>query len=349
LADPFQQYLDLEAGAEYDTNPNMDSEDEKSVWLGIVKPGYRLQWKQDENELRAEADLRIERSSDTDLSDDREDPSLSLQWLRLNPRGETRVLAFYSEESTRITEFDDTGRLSADGTRTDMGLEAGWDHSITERSQLSLMGRYDDISYDGGDFTDYELTSSILNYSYLWHDNTVPYLQLQASSYQPDGSLSENSELYGFVLGLQFPVGTNFAMDVSGGEVWVDAEESDSNWNGRAALAYLGERTRWDIEYTRTTTASGAGGFEGADGARVALSYDYSELTTFGGSAQWRKNRSDELNESAYAELWASRQLEEYWKLRFSWKFRQQKGNAQRESEGHAVSVYLEYTIPYRT
>lgn len=90
-ASPYQQSLQVTAAAEFDSNPEMLETDEEGVSRAILRPDYQFRWVQAENELLAQARLNIERSSDTQLSGDREDPLLSLQWTGANPRGELRL------------------------------------------------------------------------------------------------------------------------------------------------------------------------------------------------------------------------------------------------------------------
>jgi hypothetical protein len=168
-------------------------EDEESIWRAILTPGYRLQWKQDENEVLANAILRLERSSDPDISVDREDPTASLQWTRKNPRGEFHLGGVYEEASTRITEFDDTGNLIADGTRTQMLLETVWEHLLTEQSVIGLMGDYRDVSYDKGNFVDYTQAGAGVNYAYRLSEDTISYLQLLGASYEPDDAMVQST------------------------------------------------------------------------------------------------------------------------------------------------------------
>jgi hypothetical protein len=305
-----------------------------------------MHWKRDRDEVRAEAALHLERTSDTDISGDREDPSLSLEWKRANPRGEFRLSGVYEEASTRITELNDTGRLFADGTRTVSALGSGWNHYLSERSQISLTGLHSQVRYDGGDFTDYDLAEADLNYSFSWNASMVPYVLLSAARYEPETQLDNPSERYRLMPGLQFSLGENVDLDVSGGAVQLEGESSDSDWNASALLHYTGERSRLELKYARTTESSGAGGFTSADTAFAQFAYEYSERTSYGVSGYWRKNRSLDLAESAVLEIWASRKLTAYWTCRLSSQFKRRDGREQ--SHAQVVSLSFNYRLPER-
>lgn len=356
-AAPYQQNFAVTAGAEYDSNPVMVTSDGRSVWRGLVTPDYQLKWKQDENEVLGKARLNLERSSDTELSDDREDPSLSLQWTGANPRGEVWIAGAYDEQSTRVTELDDTGELRPDATRTRWAVNSGWDRAVTERTQLGIDVGYQDLSYDVDTFTDYTNADVGLTLSYLLSEVISPYFKLGASRYEPDETTAteDSADRYSSFAGVEWQLNEFIGSDLYAGAVYVDDEiyGNDTNWNGGADLTYKNEKLEGRLGYARETDASGAGGYEEADTVGASFTYNYSLLTRLGGSTDWRKNRSTLDNDTVRVELWADRDLAEFWTIRASWRFRQEDGSGQfrpqgeqGKAEANIVMFSLRYTVP---
>jgi hypothetical protein len=334
--------------------------DEESVSRAIFTPNYELRWVQAENELLAQARLNIERSSDTQLSGDREDPLLSLQWTSANPKGELRLEGSFEESSTRVSEFEDTGQVFTDDTRTEWALDAGWDRSLTARTQLGFSAGYSDVSYDGDSFTDFVLVDTALKLTYLASETSTPYIQLTASRYEPDEPKKPErpkedvSKNYGLTAGVSWQLNSIVETEIHVGAAQVDKDNiSTSDPVGGASLKFAGERLSASLGYERVVTASGSGGFIGADNARGSVSYAYSIVTNFGGSVSWRKNLDTDQfsgndngkkNENTTVQLWADRKLAERWYVRASWQFKQQKSAF--DSEAHIVKASLRYDLP---
>jgi len=359
-ASPYQQSLKVTAAADVDSNPEMLETDEKTVWRAIFTPEYQFRWVQAENELLAQARLNIERSSDTQLSGDREDPLLSLQWTAADPKGELRLKGSFEERSTRVSEFEDTGQVFTDNTKTEWALDAGWDRSLTARTQLGFSAGYSDVSYDGDSFTDFVLANTALQVTYLASETSTPYIQLTASRYEPDDPKKPErpkedvSKNYGLTAGVSWRLNSIVETEIHVGASLIDRDNiSTSDPVGGASLKFTGERLSASLGYERVVTASGSGGFIKADTAQGSVSYAYSLVTNFGGSVSWRKNLdTDQLsgndngkkNENTTVDLWADRKLAELWYVRASWQFRQQKSAF--DSEAHIVKVSLRYDLP---
>jgi hypothetical protein len=360
-ASPHQQSLKVTAAADFDSNAEMLETDEKAVWRAIFTPDYKFRWVQAENELLAQARLNIERSSDTQLSVDREDPLLSLQWTAADPKGELRLEGSFEESSTRVSEFEDTGQVFTDDTRTEWALDAGWDRSLTVRTQLGFSAGYSDVSYDGDSFTDFVLVNTALQLTYLASERSTPYIQLTASRYEPDDPKKPErpkedvSKRYGLTAGVSWQLNSIVETEIHVGASQIDKDNRTTDPVGGASLKFTGERLRTRLEYKRSVAASGSGGFIKADNARGSVSYAYSAVTNFGSSVSWRKNldpdpvfgneNGDENeNENTTAELWADRKLAERWYVRASWQFKQQKSEF--DSEAHIVNVSMRYDLP---
>src|SRR5687768_10408681 len=82
----WQRDLSISSTAEYDSNPGLEVTDRESVWRARLVPGVALTRIDGADEVRADARMRIERSTDSSRSSDRNDPSVSLGWRHATER-----------------------------------------------------------------------------------------------------------------------------------------------------------------------------------------------------------------------------------------------------------------------
>ncbi len=349
-AQTFYQYLDFSTDAEYDSNPLMQAEDEESVYRGILTPRYRMHWAEGPNDWRLQAELKLEESSDTDLSQDRRDPKLRGTYTRDYTQGSWSIDAGYEEASTRITEFEDTSVLSADGTRASANAGLQWNHQLSKKNTLDLGVTYLDVSYDDVNLTDYRTPAADLRLSRLVSDQSTWYVALSGSRYEPQGEDESDASLYGLSLGFITQLSQLLTADFSGGYTRVDTEdasEDDDQWNARAALDYSGKRLDWELSVSRLTSPSGAGGYTTADMATLSASYRLTARMDFEFGAHWRDNDAEQLGESSSVTVSLKQGLAEHWSLRFSLMHKRQE--LPEKADANVATISLHYNLPERS
>lgn len=347
LAGSSQQSINVRAAIEYDDNPSMVATAAEDVWKYRLIPDYKLLHVKDEDELALSVSLILERSSDQNISDDREDPSVSLQWTRMNPLGQFSILAAYAEASTRVSEYEDTGDVISDATRTNYNLGLDWAHAISERLQLNTNIGYRDVAYEGsGSFTDYSDTSLGLSFNYQLDELKTPYIRLTASQYDPDQGLSESSEQYGLVAGVEWRLSEFFNADFNAGKRYTQATTDDSGWSASAIFNYEAELLSADFSYSRSSDPSGSGGYADADNIRLGLGYEWSDYSNLQASLNWRQNQSDTNDtETLKFNFALNRQLSEFWTLSASYQFNQ-RDTETTSADGNIAMMSVVYNMP---
>jgi hypothetical protein len=321
------------------------TDDEVDAWRGIFEPGYQLLWRAGRYEIDANAGIRIERSSETNVSTNREDPRVSVSGTRTHAGGSLYSDISYLQESTRISELNDTGVFS-DDTRKALSFGFGGDHDLTAQSQLVVDATYEDVSFDGDTFSDFataELTGR-LNYT-LSRVNTV-WLEGVVTRYETDELGVDDSDAYSGRAGLVRMLSDRWQVGVFAGFMDISGEGERTDWVGGVEASFTGRRSNFEISYARGSAASAAGGFQEADDVAARYDYSLSNVTTVTLSGQWRKNQDDALGEAYSGELRLDRRLSLSWSLGCSLTYRGTGGED--NADAQVVALLLTYRPPAR-
>lgn len=343
----FEHGLSAGLTAEYDSNPALSAA-ANGVWRLSATPAYSLKRAVGADEWDARLGLRVERSSNAAVSAGREDPSLNLSWRRATPTGGFGLSLGYEEASTRVTEFQDTGLVAADGSRVSQSLAGNWSLALDERRSLALNASHSAVSYRGGTLTDYRSLGAGLTYSVAWDERTEPYLRLSASRHEPAAGAASNS--YDFLAGLRLSRSERLNLDLAAGLNRTEAAGASSSrggWQGSVKLDYaLDPLSGFGLDLGRSVASSGGGGFAESDQLAVHWSRALAERDTLGADLSWRKSRTLTAGDTRQLGLWGSRALGDLWSLRLSYQFRQREGGGVAAASGQVLALTLSYAHP---
>ena len=341
-ADSWRQAGTARILTEYDSNPAMTPEYHKGIWRSLFEPGYKLRRTGGASELNAGIALQIVRSSNQTLSQNREDPSMLLDWKRQNNSGEIGLSAKYDQVETRIAESDSTGLAFTDSTRTSRVLSARWNDAMSARSTLALDGAYNDVSYQGGAFVDYIARSSSMMVSYALSERNTSFFKMSYADSIPTGN-NPPSRFASAIFGWNWKASDYLEGFLQAGKTKI----SDANFGkqGAAEVKYRGQRTELALNADRQITPSGLGGFATADQAKVAGGYDVSERNKIGIDFIWRKNRSitDTINRTAG--IWLQQDIHSFLGVRTNFLHKTSTGNG--IGVGAASSNILSLSLIY--
>ncbi|MBI4938970.1 MAG: hypothetical protein HY846_12300 [Nitrosomonadales bacterium] len=318
-ADPWQHAVTSRFTAEYETNPTLSATGQNGVRRALFEPGYTLAKADGVNEWRARLALLIARSSDTALSLNREDPTVSFSWRRQRDTGEFSLSARYDETATRTAEAGMLGPVAVDGTRASRDFSATWSQVLSERSTLAADGTYTGISYKGGTYVDYTTRSGGLRLTYDWSESMAPFLHVSYSDQTPSGG-GVTSRRNGAAVGSSLRVSERLDCTVQAGKSRESGGSSNSQY--AATARYAGQRNRLTLSADRQTSPSGLGGFVTANQARAEWSHELSERSTTGVNMSWRKNRSVTDETSRILDAWLQHDLDAIWVIRASFQHR---------------------------
>jgi len=124
----------MPAEVEFDSNPRLEQGNASGTVRYRLRPQYSYTYHVDDaNEWSAVLGANLERSSNTQVSANRQDPSVELKWQQETTTSSWGLNAKYFKASTRTTEFDQTGIVTADRTQTNRSVGANWGKYLTER------------------------------------------------------------------------------------------------------------------------------------------------------------------------------------------------------------------------
>jgi hypothetical protein len=340
-ADPWQQTASARISTEYDSNPVLSPTYPDGVWRTVFEPSYTLMGRLGENELKTGLALQIARSSNETLSQNREDPSVFLDWQRQSDAGEFGISSRYAETATRITEITNTGPGVADSTRTSRYMSGRWSKSLSERSLLSADGSYEGVSYKDGTYTDYVTRSGSMMFGYVWSEHSTPFIRASHTDYEPTGG-GPSSQLDSATLGLNWTVSDNLdgTLQVSRSKI----NDAEMGSQGAASLHYTGQRTQLVLNAGRQVVPSGLGGFATVDQANGSWSYDLSERSKTGIDLGWNKSHfvTDIINRTAGA--WLQHDLNSYWGMRTYYLHRTAEQYGLGSASSNILGIALVYT-----
>ncbi|WP_342625436.1 hypothetical protein [Pseudomonas alkylphenolica] len=347
-ASTWQSSAALPTTVEYDSNPLLLTSGEEGVTRTIIAPDYSLVGTFDRDQLRLGLGVRVLRSSDTDVVDNREDPNVILGWQRETETGGYGLSAQYNESSTLSSAVQDTGVVTTtDGTQKLYVLTGNWNRALTERSTLSNETKYSSASYDIDTLTDYEELATVLTWTYAWSERTDLYTGIGAKRYEPeDETLASASNSYSPVVGLKYQFSERLQGDVHLGVNEVSGDGGGRRGEGGFSLYYTGERTGLSLDAERSTVASAEGGFTEVDSVRGGWSYAVNETSRVGLDAAWQDSKGQTPNTLQTYGAWASRELSPFCDLRLSLMYKERQQDGLPDAVGTIIGMTLTYRFP---
>lgn len=347
-AGTWQTAIALPATVEYDTNPLLDTDNEKGVTRTIIAPDYSLKGTFGRDQYRLGLGLNVERSSDTSVVLDREDPNVLLGWQRENDKGGFGLTANYAETSTLSTGVQETGVVAPDGTQKLYSLGGNWRRALTERSTLVNETQYTVVDYDIDSLTSYDEASTQFSWNYAWSERVELFTRFAARRYEPDsGSAFASSNSYSPTAGVKFEISERLKGTLYGGINHVTGEQSDTTGQGGFNLIYTGERIDTSIDIGRSMVASGEGGFVEVDAVQGTWSYALDETSRAGLDASWQDSKGGQTpNTLETFGAWVSRELSPFWLVRLSFIYKERQQDGLPDANANVLGMTLIYNLP---
>ena len=138
---------------DYDSNLNL-SQQKKGVWRYTTIPKYSVALLNERNRWFTDLALTLQRSSNTNISADREDPAVGIGWQRELEKGSFSLNARYDKRSSRFTQFNTNAISDVDGTSVNKSLAANYSYALTERLNFSIGADYTKVAFTDSSFVD---------------------------------------------------------------------------------------------------------------------------------------------------------------------------------------------------
>lgn len=340
------QQARLPASVEYDTNPRMSEDDKQSVWRYTLTPNYKITASDEVSSWFLDAGLRFQRSSNPGISIDREDPTIGLGWQREFERGSLSANANFSQTSTRVTEFDETGtgRVQKDGTSRSKSFNVSGSRLLSERWITSGGVNYREQNFSGTDLNNYSSRGLNLGLTHLYSEKVSTFLNYSINDYKSDRQIAGDRISRNIMLGVNWIItpqlSSNFAFGVN------KTSPGGSGWVGNASLKYDADRHHYSAIFARSVNATGAGGFLESDRLTVSYIYDLNDKSSLSADYTYSQNNSS-TNDAETQRLSGSynRQLTDKWDLKLTLQHKELK-STNRSSDAEVATIGLTYRWP---
>ena len=341
------QSLLLPLTFEYESNPLLSTTDEKSVSRVILIPGYSITSNRGSDQWSANASLRMERSSDQTISQDRDDPSVNINWSHDYETGQFGITALWDNASTRITEFTDSGLVSGDNTRQTRTVSVNWLNSLSERTALTIAGNATHVTFDEVVLTglvNYQYESINAKLNYKLNDLVEAFTQLSLSQYKPDDVNALETEAKSFDIGVMWTVNEKLNITASAGIN--ETVNIDKGWQADLNMQYATPQTNSHLTITRSLLPSSTGNLTETNQATAGWTYNLTERDNIAFSLNWSENLSLNKSEAKYFSVNYSKELSLAWTLGLTAAHRSIDDKVTSIATSNSVMASIIYKLP---
>jgi hypothetical protein len=295
----FTKKIVLTTSLVHDSNPALDDNLGRAVWIYSLAPQVLLDYTGEENNLYLDAALQMQRNSNEEVLADRDDPRLAMGWSRTYEAGIYGVYANYSQFVSRAAEITATGEFAGnlDGESTQRNRTFGgrWQHALASRWSVLTSGEYVKTSFSGGvvGIVDFGLVDVRSRLNYEFTDRLDTYLQLGYSKITPDDTF-EATKLGRFALGANYLLSEGLTIASRAGMYRTTGAQSETDWEAGVQLGYDVGRMRYVAELNREVAGSAIGAFQKSDTFRLGWLFDKSEIDSFRVNYSLIKFREDD-------------------------------------------------------
>ena len=277
----------VQAGYEYNDNVGLTPEEEVDISGGQIDVPVNLSMRTERLEAALAGSLGYARFNEDDYDSDYQFLEARSKYQLEN--GEIEGAASYREETTRESEFLDTGRVGSEASEVDtIAFEGAGLHMFTAKNGITGGVAYEDVDYESDFYQDYEFLSGYLGWVNRWDERLSFRLQGYGNQFDNEGDIEIESTSWGAETGFDYQVSERLDMQLLVGWVWIDTEYStqlpvtpeDDESDGlqlEGALTYTRERYELEARVTSGPSPSGNGYLLYADQLDLAYRYGLTE------------------------------------------------------------------------
>jgi len=322
----------------------------ESTYLTTVVPEYRLSALDDKNKWFGNIGINLVNSSNKDIMRNREDPFASVGWERILESGLFSVGADYKRESTRFSQFDQTGLVALDGTSVIRSIDASWQYDFSEKWALITDASYNETKFSGvavflNDFSTRNLGTEL---KYTLNEKVSPYVRVAAHDYRASGQdngLTTNTRIryQDYLVGAVVEVNPQFKFNANTGIVNFDSS-SDDEWVGEILAEYAGNRYDLNVKIARSVIPIGLNIIQLGDEFRTDYTYLKSEVSRIGLALALTQN--DLGIETQELSAFYGRDLSRDWQMRLALSSRNLRFEGSESVNDNSLGIFFTYTTP---
>ncbi|MEM1189480.1 MAG: hypothetical protein AAGI72_13195 [Pseudomonadota bacterium] len=285
-----QLSYEVEAGYEFNDNVRLQTEENEIDISGFkvsVPVNFESTTERFTGEINARAEVSRFDESDYDSDDQRIEGRTSYKF----ERGEGSLYALINRDTTRDSEFLDTGLVGLSASRRE-AIEGGGsgDIQLTETSGLLAEFHLEDVSYEAERFSDFEYGIADLGWSLQYNSKLRYQVQLHGSRFESKELLGTVSDGLGFKVGFQSDFTERSSLKILAGWLDVDSDYDEGNDQGLtddsagthlvdAQYRYKAERSDFTATWISAPLPSGNGFLRVTDQLNLRYRYSLSEFS----------------------------------------------------------------------
>ncbi len=322
----------------------------ESTYLTTVVPEYRLSALDDKNKWFGNIGINLVNSSNKDIMRNREDPFAKVGWERILESGLFSLGADYTRESTRFSQFDQTGLVAQDGTSAIRSVNASWQYDFSEKWALITDASYNETRFSGdvvflNDFSTRNLGTTL---KYILNEKVSPYVRVAAHDYRASGQdngLTANTRIryQDYLVGAAVEVNPQFKINANTGFVNFDSS-SDDEWVGELLAEYAGNRYDLNVKVARSVIPIGLNFIQLSDAFSTDYTYLQSEVSRVGLALALSQN--DLGIETQEVSAFYGRDLSRDWQMRLALTSRNLRFEGAESVMDNSLGIFFTYTTP---
>ena len=347
-----EQSLIIPFTLQSESNPTLLLSNEKSVNRATLSPRYSISSNDETNTWSAILIARVARSSDQAIIQDRDDPSINLAWTHHYETGQFGVTGLSSEQSTRVSEFTDSGLVSSDNTRKTHSSSVKWQNSLNDKTSLEIGADVTNVSFEGAvttglvDFRN-EAVNTRLNHSVSEKLNT--FASLSSSHFLPENISANEATTNAINIGLTWNASEKFNINTSAGLNETKYKDNllplDKSWQAMFSMRYSALRLSSRLNFFRSQLPSSLGSLNETRGIAVGWTYSLSEKANFDFDMSWRQNLSLNKTETSRFTAKYTKQISLSWDFNLTTDYRRSEFGAG-EASSASIMTGITYKLP---
>jgi len=274
----------MPAEVEFDSNPRLEQGNASGTVRYRLRPQYSYTYHVDDaNEWSAVLGANLERSSNTQVSANRQDPSVELKWQQETTTSSWGLNAKYFKASTRTTEFDQTGIVTADRTQTNRSVGANWGKYLAERWMANGGINQQWVDYDTDSLVSYRNSTASGGLAYDLTASEKLSVFFSGSHYSPAANsfiLARPSSSMGLMFGYVGALSDKIDWNFQAGKVKITGLDAGYYLQGKLQVNYKGDYTNAGVSFDRSAVAGGqTGGLTVSNSLRLQTRIEVAERT----------------------------------------------------------------------
>lgn len=330
--------LSVSLDTQYHSNLQYLPQNAESTYIYRLLPTYKIIAQDGKNDITGMIGFNFQKSSNSRISNDREDPTAKFAWIRTLESSELAFNAYYSKQSSRVAQLAQNGLVTADGSSVEKEYSLGWTNYLTSRLTLDLLGSYQDNVFTGvNTLGNFDQRNALAELSYKYDGRFTPFVRLTAHDFRGQSREEYQSALLGSEMFL-FP---KLTLKAAAG-VTHFSSDGDNQAVGFLEADYEGARYTSTLTLSRRAFPTALNFIEIGDTLQLEHNYQLSSKGTLGGRLTAIQNKQSDFKTQAFSVLY-NHEITSQWIFGAKLGYRNIKVGPQNSTNDNTLAITVTY------